>query len=82
MNFGLKGRIAQLTAWNGIGLLAVVPVAFADVVSIAIALRFVGLNMNPSRMMSTWIIRMFSGTPFSCRGSWSLMTVSVRVWVG
>src|SRR5271169_2777730 len=78
-NFGLNGKIPQSVDWNGYETLLAVPVALAIVPVTDIALQLVGLNMNPSRLMSMSTFLMSSGTPFSSSGSGSLITVSAEV---
>src|SRR3977135_4373461 len=62
---GLNGRFAQLAAWKGLETPALAPAVEVIVAPTPIALQFVGLNMNPDRLVVTLTVRRSSGMP--CR---------------
>src|SRR5215207_4842930 len=60
---GLKGRFAQLTAWNGDEKSVTVPWSPMPSESTVKFEQLVGLIVNSGRSMLTWIDRMRIGTP-------------------
>jgi hypothetical protein len=62
-NFGANFSPAQFVAWNRLETAALAPSTAPIVPVIAIGLQFVGLNVNPGRLISTLTVRISVGTP-------------------